>query len=141
MALAGKGGRFQFDEGGTPKVVADLRDWSLNIDRDLFEISTFGSSGWRDFQQNLNGAQGSISGYWNVEGSTTMKAIQSNILDQSAAATAEFWVDSVGLEGYSAEVFITSLSPAAAVDGIVEFSADMTITGAVTYSTALTAGP
>lgn len=138
MALAGKNGKFAFDEGGSAKNVADLREWSLNIDRDLFEISTFGSSGWRDFQQNLNGAQGSVSGYWNVEGSTTMAALQDNILSQSAAATAEFHVDG-DQNGYSAEVFVTAISPSAAVDGIVEFNADMTITGAVTYSTTLTA--
>jgi len=137
MALAGKSGKFQFDVGGTPTEVADLREWSLNIDRDLFEISTFGSSGWRDFQQNLNGASGSVSGYWNVENSSSMKTIQDNILNQSAAATAEFWVENSSGWGYTAEVFVTSISPSAAVDGIVTFAADLTITGAVTYSTAL----
>lgn len=137
MAFAGKGGKFQFDVAGTPTEVADLREWSLNIDRDLFEISTFGSSGWREFQQNLNGAQGSIAGYWNVQSSSSMKTIQDNILNQSAAATAEFWIDSTDTNGYTAEVFVTSLSPAAAVDGIVAFSADLTVTGAVSYSTIL----
>ena len=137
MALAGKGGRFQFDVAGTPTNVADLREWSLNIDRDLFEISTFGSSGWREFQQNLNGAQGSVSGYWNVESSSAMEAIQGNILDQEAAATVEFWVDATENNGYTAEAFVTSLSPSAAVDGIVTFSADLTVTGAVSYSTTL----
>ena len=137
MALAGKGGKFQFDVAGTPTNVADLREWSLNIDRDLFEISTFGSSGWREFQQNLNGAQASVSGYWNVESSSAMEAIQGNIIDQEAAATAQFYVDGSDSNGYTAEVFVTSLSPAAAVDGIVAFSADMTITGAVSYSTTL----
>lgn len=137
MALAGKGGKFQFDVSATPTEVADLREWSLNIDRDLFEISTFGSSGWRDFQQNLNGATGSISGYWNVENSSSMKTIQENLLNQSAAATAEFWVDATESNGYTAEVFVTSLSPSAAVDGIVTFAADMTVTGAVSYSTTL----
>ena len=137
MALAGKGGKFQFDVSGTPTDVADLREWSLNIDRDLFEISTFGSSGWREFQQNLNGASGSISGYWNVEASSAMKTIQDQILNQSAAATAEFWVEAAGNNGYTAEVFVTSLSPSAAVDGIVTFAADLTVTGAVAYSTTL----
>lgn len=137
MAFAGKSGKFQFDVSGTPTTVADLREWSLNIDRDLFEISTFGSSGWREFQQNLNGAQGSVAGYWNVTASSAMKTIQDNILNQSAAATAEFWIDGTNSNGYTAEVFVTSLSPSAAVDGIVTFAADLTITGAVAYSTTL----
>ena len=57
MALAGKGGSVKFSSstGGTPALVADLREWNLNVSADMFDIATFGSSGWREFQPNLNG--------------------------------------------------------------------------------------
>jgi predicted secreted protein len=140
MALAGKSGAVKFSSstGGTPAVVGDLRSWSLNVDADMFEISTFGSAGWREFQPNLNGASGSVSGYWNVQNSTSMKAIQSHILSQSTdAAEIELHVDGNN-NGYKGDCWITSISPSAAVDGIVEFNADFTFDGAVSYSTTLT---
>jgi len=140
MALAGKGGSVKFSSstGGTPALVADLREWSLNVEADMFEISTFGSSGWKQFQPNLNGAGGSISGYWNVEGSTTMKAIQSHILDQTTApATLDLLVSNTEANGYTGSAWVTGIQPQAAVDGIVAFSANITYDGAVAYSTTL----
>lgn len=140
MALAGKGGSVKFSSstGGTPALVADLREWSLNVEADMFEISTFGSSGWKQFQPNLNGAGGTISGYWNVEGSTTMKAIQSHILDQSTdPATLDLLVNNTDANGYTGSAWITGIQPQAAVDGIVAFNANITYDGAVSYSTTL----
>jgi predicted secreted protein len=140
MALAGKGGAVKFSSstGGSPALVADLRSWSLNVTADQFEISTFGSSGWREYQPNLNGAQGSVSGYWNVENSTTMKAIQAHILSESPnPATLDLIVDATAQNGYTGSAHVTGISPQAAVDGIVMFDADFTYTGAVSYSTTL----
>lgn len=140
MALAGKGGSVKFSSstGGTPALVADLREWTLNVEADMFEISTFGSSGWKQFQPNLNGAQGTISGYWNVEGSTTMKAIQDHILTQSTdPATLDLLVSNTEQNGYTGSAWVTGIQPQAAVDGIVAFNANVTYDGAVLYSTTL----
>lgn len=140
MALAGKGGTVKWSSStaGTPAIVADLRQWQLNIEADQFEISTFGSSGWREFQPNLNGAQGSLTGYFNVAGSTEMRAIQDHILAQSVdPATLDLLVSASLGDGYTGSVFVTGISPQAAVDGIVEFNANFTYTGAVSYSTTL----
>lgn len=140
MALAGKGGSVKFSSstGGTPALVGDLREWTLNVEADMFEISTFGSSGWKQFQPNLNGAQGSISGYWNVQGSTTMKAVQTHILSQSTdPATLSLLVHNTEGNGYTGSAWITGIQPQAAVDGIVSFSANITYDGAVAYSTIL----
>lgn len=140
MALAGKGGSVKFSSstGGTPALVADLRSWTLNVSADQFEISSFGSSGWREFQPNLTGAQGNVAGYWNVESSTTMKAIQAHILSQSTdPATLDLLVSNTDGNGYTGSAHVTGISPGAAVDNVVEFSADFTYTGAVSYSTTL----
>lgn len=140
MPLAGRGGSVKFSSstGGTPALVGDCREWTLNIEAENFEVSTFGSSGWREFQPNLNGASGTINGYWNVQGSTSMKAIQSHILSQSTdPATLDLLVDNANGNGYTGSAWITSISPGASVDSIVQFNANFTFNGAVTYSTTL----
>lgn len=140
MPLAGRGGSVKFSSstGGTPALVGDLREWSLNVEADMFEVSTFGSSGWKEFQPNLNGASGSVSGYWNVEASTTMAAMQAHLLNQSVApAQLDVLVDNTGANGYTMSVWITSLQPGASVDAIVPFTANFTAHGAVAYSTTL----
>lgn len=140
MPLAGRGGSLKFSSstGGTPALAGDFREWQLNIEADMFEVSTFGSSGWKQFQPNLNGASGSASGYWNVEGSTTMKAIQAHLLTQSTdPAELNLLVDDTGANGYMADVWVTSLQPSASVDAIVPFNVNFTVHGPVTYSTTL----
>lgn len=140
MPLAGRGGSVKFSSstGGTPALVGDLREWTLNVDAEMFEVSTFGSSGWRQFQPNLNGASGSVSGYWNVQSSTTMKAMQDHLLTQSTdPATINLLVDNTEQNGYTASVWISNIQPGAAVDAIVPFNANFTVDGAVAYSTVL----
>src|SRR5690606_1660457 len=104
MPLAGRGGSVKFSSstGGTPALVGDLREWSLNVEADMFEISTFGSSGWKEFMPNLNGASGSVSGYWNIDSSTAMKAMQAHLLNQSLTpAHIDVLVDDAAGHGYS----------------------------------------
>lgn len=140
MPLSGRGGSVKFSSstGGTPALVGDLREWSLNVEADMFEVSTFGSSGWKEFQPNLNGASGSVSGYWNVENSTTMAAMQAHLLSQSTApATIDLLVDDSASNGYTMSAWITSLQPGASVDAIVPFTANITAHGEVAYSTTL----
>jgi predicted secreted protein len=140
MALAGRGGSVKYSSstGGSPALVADLREWSLAVEADMFEISTFGSSGWKEFMPNLNGAQGSIAGYWTVQTSTTEKAIQSHLLNQSLTpGKISLLVDAANGNGYQGDVWVTGLQLGASVDGIVPFTANITMSGAVSYSTTL----
>jgi|GEM_PF-3937195 len=140
MALSGRGGSVKFSSSptGIPAVVGDLRSWQLNVAQDAFEVSTFGSSGWRQYQPNMTGAQGTISGYWNVQGSTTMKAIQEKVLGLSTSpAKISLLVDNTAQNGYTGQAWVTSLNLGAAVDSIVPFEATITMHGAVTYSTTL----
>lgn len=140
MPLAGRGGSVKFttSTGGTPTLVADLREWSLNVEADMFEVSVFGSSGWKRFMPNLTGASGTISGYWNIVSSTSMKAIQNEILSlQTSPSQISLLVDNTNANGYTGDVWVTSISPSAAVDAIVPFSANITLHGPVAYSTTL----
>ncbi len=140
MPLAGRGGSVKFSSStsGTPALVGDMREWTLNVDAEMFEVSTFGSSGWRQFQPNLNGASGTISGYWNILGSTSMRAMQDHLLTQSTdPATIELLVSDSDMDGYTASAWISNIQPGAAVDAIVPFTANVTIEGAVAFSTVL----
>lgn len=140
MPIGGRGGSVKFSSstGGTPALVGDLREWSLNVEADMFEISTFGSSGWKEFMPNLNGASGSLSGYWNVQASTAMKAMQAHLLNQATTpAHLDLLVDNTNGNGYSMDAWITSITPGASVDAIVPFTANFTASASVSYSTTL----
>lgn len=140
MPLGGRGGSVKFSSstGGTPALQGDLREWTLNVSADMFEVSTFGSSGWKRFQPNLNGAEGSISGYWNVQSSTVQKAIQSHLLAQSTdPAEIRLLVSDSLANGYTGDVWVTNLALGASVDAIVPFTASITMHGPVSYSTSL----
>jgi hypothetical protein len=45
--------------------VAGGREWTLNVEQEAFEVTEFGSSGWRQFQPNMAGATVTIGRYWN----------------------------------------------------------------------------
>ncbi len=132
MALAGRSGSVKFN---STNLVGDLREWTLAIDADMLEISSFGSSGWRNFQKMMTGAGGSANGYWNAQTSTSMGDIQDQILNLSTTQTLSLLVG--GTNGYTGSAWITSLSPSAAVDGVVEFNFDFQFEGSVAYSTTL----
>lgn len=114
----------------TSAVVADGREWSLNVDRDLFEVSTFESSGWRDFQQNMNGAQVSIARYHQSTESDLFDRLN---VDQDVLV--ELLPSATAGDRYEGWAFITSDQIQAAVDGIVGESADLTIDGPLYYTT------
>lgn len=138
--LAGRGGAVKFSSStsGTPALVGALREWTLTVEADMFETSTFGSSGWKTFQPNLNGGSGTLSGYWNIQGSTAEKAMQAHLLNQSASpAKISLLVNSANGDGYSGKVWISQISPGASVDAIVPFTAQYTFEGPVGYSTTL----
>lgn len=140
MPLAGRAGSVKFSSStsGSPALQGDMREWTLNVEADMFEVSTFGSSGWKEFQPNLNGAQGQISGYFNVAGSTVQKAIQTHLLSQSTdPAKVSLLVDNTNGNGFTGSAWITGLQVGASVDAIVPFSANITMHGAVSYSTTL----
>lgn len=140
MPLAGRLGTVKYTSstGGSPALVADLRSWELDISYDMFEISTFGSSGWKEHMPNMAGAQGTIEGYWNIITSTSERAIQNKVLGLSTSpGTFAFIVDAANGNGYTGDAWITNIRVGAAVDAIVPFSAGVTVHGAVAFSTTI----
>jgi len=117
----------------TASSIAEGREWSLTVDRDMFEISTFDSGGWREFQQNVNGAQASVGRYWSTGGLGG-----GDFFDRINADTdciLEMYPSSTAGDKYEAYAYITADSVAVAVDGIVGEAIDFTIDGALYYTT------
>lgn len=117
----------------TASSVAEGREWSLNVDRDMFEISTFDSDGWREFQQNVNGAQASIGRYWSTGGLGGGDFFDR--INADLDCVLEMYPSSTAGDKYEAYAYITTDSIATAVDGIVGESIDFTIDGALHYTT------
>lgn len=110
--------------------VASGREWQLNIEADMFEVSTFGSSGWKEFQPNLNGATVSIGKYWT----------DGTFMDYLAADNARFVVEMVPLNAsstsarYEGFARVVSDQPSASVDAIVGETINLVIDGQLFYT-------
>lgn len=112
----------------TATSVAGGREWTLGIEQDMFEVSTFGSSGWKRFMPNLAGASATVGRYW-----TDVAFFDQLVL--SGKFVAEFIVSSTGGEKYEAYVRVGSDQVNTAVDAIVGETINLSIDGNVYYST------
>lgn len=140
MALSGRGGTVKWSSStsGSPALVADLREWTANVETDMFDVTTFGSSGWKRFMPNMTGAQGSLSGFFAVQTSTTERAIMNKVLGLSPTpGQLSLLVDAANGNGITGDAWVSSLSLGASVDAIVPFGASFTYHGPVAYSTTL----
>lgn len=109
--------------------VAGGREWQLNVEADMFEISTFGSGGWKEFLPNLNGATVSIGRYW----------ADSDFMDY-LTNDARFVVELVPLaassttERYEGFARVASDNISASVDAIVGETINLVIDGQMFYT-------
>lgn len=110
--------------------VAGGREWTLNIEADMFEVSTFGSSGWKEYQPNLNGASVSIGKYWT----------DGTFLDYIVADNPRFVVEMVPLnasstsERYEGFARVQSDQVSASVDAIVGETINLVVDGQLYYT-------
>lgn len=122
-------GTYQADiEYLTASNVAGGREWSLNVDQDMFEITEFGSSGWKQYQPNLVGASASISRFW---GDATFF----DYLNTSQKFVVDLVINSVNADRYQAFAYVESDSITTPVDGLVNENVNLRIDGAVYYTT------
>ena len=112
----------------TASQVASGREWQLNVEADMFEVSTFGSSGWKQYQPNLNGASVSIGKYW----------VDSTFIDYMAVDAkfiVELYPNLASGERYEAFARIVSDQPQASVDSIVSETINLEVDGALYWTT------
>jgi hypothetical protein len=136
-------GRFEFTSTGqaagtytadveylTASRVAGGREWQLTVETDAFEVTEFGSSGWREFMPNLAGAQVTISRYWADEG----------FFDLLNSSNSKFLVDLVvnSASGWRYKAFsrVSQDQVNTAVDSIVNEQINLQVDGRVHFTTA-----
>lgn len=126
MAIAGKGGKVVV---GTA-TVAEVGEWSLDINSEMLETTKF-LDDWKSFIAGLKDWSGSFSGRWDMTDTTGQKALQDAILG-GTSVTLKLYVN--GTNYYTGTAFISTESPSAGVDGLVEVSFDVQGSGALTYA-------
>ena len=135
----GKGAVFYLDDA-----VPTLRDLSayvssadINRSIDTPESTVFGLND-RTYIPGLAGATLSISGFWDSTATTGPDDVLQQNVGKSTTSTFIFGPqgDVTGDVTYTGECIMTSYVVSAPVDGIVSFTADFQITGAVTRDAA-----
>lgn len=112
----------------TASSVAGGREWGLQLEQDAYEITEFGSGGWKQYQPNMAGAQISIQRYW-----TDSTFIDYQTVD--ALFLVELIVNSNAGWRYEAYARLNSNQPGAAVDSLVGESLNMVADGKVYFTT------
>ena len=110
--------------------IALIKSWELPLNNDLADITTFGDA-WKDYLPTLNGADPKIEGFWDMTDTNGQLALQNAYLN-STSVTLRLYVNTSNY--YSGTAYIKSLNVKAAVDGVIEFSADLSFSGAISYT-------
>ena len=134
-------GKFQWNAGDPPvgtytanieyltaTSVAGGREWSLNIDQDMLEVTEFGSSGWKEYQPNMAGAGGSFTRYWN-------DPTFFDYVETSQRFVIELVTNSADNNRYQGFAYVNSDQLGASVDSLVTETVNYQVDGAVYYST------
>src|SRR6185437_9394865 len=96
-AISGASGYVK--EGST--TIAELKEWDLNTDTDLYDTTVFGDS-FHEFIAGLRGATGTAQGFWMLS-DTGQAALQSAML---GGTTVTLHLSPNGSNEYVATAFI-----------------------------------
>lgn len=124
--VTGKSGNFKV----STNVVANLEEWKLDIECDMEDTTNFGSNGWEESVPTIKKWSGSVKGKWNMADTSGQKALQDALLG-GTSINAVFNVD--GTNDYSGTGYVKKVNVGQPVKGVVEFSADIQGTAALTY--------
>lgn len=127
MAISGKSGGVYL---GVNKV-AEITNWSLDIEADMLESTNFDSSGWRQYVAGLKGWSGSFEGEWKMSDTTGQKALQDALL---GGTTVSIKLDVNGTNNYTGTAYISTQGVETPVDDLVTVNFDYQGSGALTYA-------
>ena len=126
MALVGYGGGVYVGE--TPKKVAEIANWSLEMSADDIDITSFDSQGWRERLQGIKEWSGSFEGNFKPDDTQGQAALIDAWLN-GEKVTLDLQVNSS--VKFSGDAIIT-LSIETPVDDKASFSCDFSGTGPLT---------
>lgn len=129
MALKGCNASFSLGSNS----VAELNNISNPLTADSLDVTTFDSSCLREFIAGLRSGTIDISGFYDPSDTTGQVAILTAFLNGTKLETTQqpkiLWD---GVNGLSADAIVTSYNVDAAVEGLVNFSATLQLTGTIT---------
>ncbi len=137
--IHGKAGFFSIEDVAV--AVKDLSVYISNVDftreADNPETTTFTKNN-RTFIAGLIGANFSVSGFWDPVVTAGPDDVLNGILGNSVSSAFVYGPEgnSTGDLTYTGECFESSYNISGSVDGVIEFTADFTITDAITRVTA-----
>jgi len=129
MALKGCNASFSLGSN----VVAELNNISNPLTADSLDVTTFDSNCLREFLAGLRSGTIDITGFYDPTDTTGQVAMLTAFLAGTTLTTTQkpkiLWN---GTNGIEADAIVTSYNVDAAVDGLVNFSATLQLTGAIT---------
>jgi hypothetical protein len=134
----GKGAVFLIDDAtlALKDISAYINSADFNRDVDTPESTTFGNND-RTYIPGLAGATLSISGFWDSTATTGPDDVLQQNVGKATTSTFNYGPQGsvTGDIVYTGECILTSYVVSAPVDGIVSFTADFQVTGAVSRDT------
>ena len=115
----------------TASAVGGGREWALDIQSDLLEVSEFQSSGWKQYIKMMTGATVTINSYWEDGTISDLMELSDNIGD----IVVELIPGSTGTSRYEGWAQISSDSINTPTDGVVGESVELTIDGPLYWTT------
>lgn len=140
--MAQEHGRFSYfqleDSGGSTlrNLTTYLTDVSSNFNQDEAETTTKGQTA-RSFVQGHTDATLSLSGRWDNTVTSGPDVVLAGLIGDTGTCGFE-WGPEGGTTGdikYSGECFLKSYSITSPLEGVVEFDAELRVTGSVTRGT------
>jgi len=128
MAIEGYGGAVYI--GDTPKKVAEIANWSLDMSADDIDTTSFDSQGWRERIQGIKEWSGSFEGNFDPTDTDGQVALISAWLNGQPVSLELQVNDTVKFSG---DAFVT-LNLETPVDDKVSFGCDFSGTGPLTPS-------
>ena len=135
--IAGKSGKFQLDNSSGTLV--DLSSYINSVDfpqdAQLLETTTLGATA-KTYILGFKNATIAIKGHWDG-GSSAIDAHMAAILGQVNTVTFEHGPEggATGKVKYTGEAIVTKYGNSTPVDGVVDWTADLQVSGAVTRTT------
>lgn len=113
--------------GGAASSVANLSQWSLNIDQAVAEVTSLGDS-FTSFVAGMKNGKASMSGFWDSAADVPFDAF-----DAGTSVNVYLYPAGVGVAQYWYGVaFPTAVSIEDSTTGAVTFKTDLQFSGAVT---------
>jgi predicted secreted protein len=132
--VSGIEGAFYLKDTGTPVCIANIRSWSLDVSAEEVDVSGFSCSGnaWRETVGGLKSWSASVEGQWNYSATSGMD----DLWDQfGSSVVVRFYVDETNDKYFSGTANVTAISPTTSVDGSATFTATLSGSGALSYTT------